>query len=99
MGHDVPTNNSVTWRTSTELLLIELCEALGIPAEVRDLQKAELESVDEFFFSTTTGGIMPASRLGSRTLSEDRPGPISTKLKDTFREKRRQGWHATPIDY
>ena len=26
-------------------------------------------------------------------------GPISARLRETFWEKRRQGWHATPIDY
>ena len=83
----------------TRLSVKELCEDLGIPHAIRPISRAELEDADEVFFSTTAGGIMPASRLGTRILGNDRPGPISARLRETFWEKRRQGWHATPIDY
>ncbi len=83
----------------TRLSVKELCEELGIPHAIRPISRAELEDADEIFFSTTAGGVMPASRLGARILGNDRPGPISARLRETFWEKRRQGWHATPIDY
>ena len=60
---------------------------------------AELRDADEIFLSTTAGGIMPVSRLDARILGNDRPGPISSLLRETFWAKRAQGWHATPIDY
>ncbi len=77
----------------------ELCTELGIPFAIRPISKAELEGADEIFFSTTAGGIMPVSRLGARILGNDRPGPISAQLRATFWDKRRDGWHASPIDY
>jgi branched-chain amino acid aminotransferase len=83
----------------TRLSVKELCAELGIPFEVRPIPRAELEEADEVLLSTTAGGVMPVSRLGSRILGNDRPGPISARLRETFWEKRRQGWHATPIDY
>ena len=83
----------------TRLSVNELCDELGIPHAIRPISRAELEDADEIFFSTTAGGVMPASRLGARILGNDRPGPISARLRETFWEKRRQGWHATPIDY
>lgn len=83
----------------TRKTVIELCAGLGIPSEIRDIPRAEFEAADEIFFSTTAGGIMPVSRLGSRILGNDRPGPISSKLRETFWDKRRHGWHATPIAY
>jgi len=83
----------------TRLSVKELCGELGIPHEIRPISRTELEEADEVFFSTTAGGIMPVSRLGERILGNDRPGPISTRLRQTFWEKRRHGWHATPIDY
>ena len=83
----------------TRLSVKELCEELGIPFETRPIPHAELEEADEILLSTTAGGVMPVSRLGSRILGNDRPGPISAKLRETFWEKRRQGWHATPVDY
>ena len=83
----------------TRKTVFELCEELHIPHEIRPIGRAELEDADELLFSTTAGGIMPASRLGTRILGNDRPGPISARLRETFWAKRRQGWHATPIDY
>ena len=83
----------------TRLSVFELCEALGIPTQTRPISRAEIEGADEIFFSTTAGGIMPVSRLGSRILGNDRPGPISSRLRKAYWDKRREGWHATPIDY
>ncbi len=83
----------------TRRTVLELCDELGLPAEVRDVSRAEFEEADEIFVSTTAGGIMPVSRLGARILGNDRPGPISSSLKETFWEKRRHGWHATPVAY
>jgi branched-chain amino acid aminotransferase len=59
----------------------------------------ELRDADEIFLATTAGGIMPASRIDGRIMGNDRPGPISSTLRETFWAKRASGWHATPIDY
>lgn len=83
----------------TRLSVFELCDELGLPYEVRDISAEEFRDADEIFTCTTAGGIMPASRIDGRILGNDRPGPISTRLKDTFWRKRADGWHATPVDY
>jgi branched-chain amino acid aminotransferase len=83
----------------TRLSVFELCAELGIAHAARPISGEEFANADEVFFSTTAGGIMPVSRLGRRILGNDRPGPISARLREVFWEKRRQGWHATPIDY
>jgi branched-chain amino acid aminotransferase len=83
----------------TRLSVIELCEDLGIACAVRPLPAAELRDADEIFLATTAGGIMPASRIDGRILGNDRPGPISARLRERFWAKRAEGWHATPIDY
>lgn len=77
----------------------ELCEELGIPFEVRPISRDELLDADEIFMSTTAGGIMPVSRMNGRILGNDRPGPVSSRLRETFWRKRQEGWHATPVDY
>jgi branched-chain amino acid aminotransferase len=77
----------------------ELCGEAGIPWEARPLPIGELREADEIFLATTAGGIMPASRIDGRILCNDRPGPVSSGLRARFWEKRRQGWHATPVDY
>jgi branched-chain amino acid aminotransferase len=83
----------------TRLSVAELCAELGLRFEVRPVGAAELADADEIFLSTTAGGIMPVSRLDGRILGNDRPGPISSNLRETFWAKRAAGWHATLIDY
>ena len=83
----------------TRASVMELCEELGLPLELRDIPAAEFRTADEIFGCTTAGGIMPASRIDGRRMGNDAPGPISTALKDLFWKKRAEGWHATPVNY
>ena len=83
----------------TQRSVMELCAELGIPLAVRPVPAAELREADEIFLATTAGGIMPASRIDGRIMGNDRPGPISARLRETFWARRAAGWHATPIDY
>ena len=99
LGGKVATPRSGSLEGITRKSVIELCDMLGIECELRDIARVEFENADEIFASTTAGGIMPICKLGNRILGNGRPGPISTRLKEAFWEKRRQGWHATPIAY
>jgi branched-chain amino acid aminotransferase len=83
----------------TRKSVIEICADLGIPARVGKVSANEAREADEIFLATTAGGVMPASRIDGRIMGNDRPGPISTKIKDTFWAKRAAGWHGTPVDY
>ena len=83
----------------TRQSVFELCEELGVRCEARTLPAAELLDADEIFLATTAGGIMPASRIDGRILGNDRPGPLSSRLRELFWAKRRQGWHASPVEY
>ena len=83
----------------TRKSVLELCDELGIPARVRPLHVDELRGADEIFTATTAGGVMPVSRLDGRIYGNDRPGPISMRLRQRYWEKHDQGWHATPIQY
>jgi branched-chain amino acid aminotransferase len=83
----------------TRMSVFELCEEAGIPCAARRIPAEELREADEIFLATTAGGIMPASRIDGRRMGNDRPGPVSTALRDRFWAKRREGWHATPVDY
>lgn len=79
--------------------VLDLCRELGIPSEVRPLTADELRDADEIFTSTTAGGVMPCSRIDGRILGNDRPGPISLKLKEAYWTRHDEGRDATPIDY
>ncbi len=83
----------------TRLSVFELCDDLGIPREIRPLKAEELREADEVFTSTTAGGVMPVSRIDGRIKGNDRPGPISARLRETYWARHAEGWHKTPIDY
>ena len=83
----------------TRRTVIELCQELGISVQVRPFTGAELRDADEVFLSTTAGGIMPAARLDNRILGNDRPGPIASRLREIFWQRREAGWHGIKVEY
>lgn len=81
----------------TRASVLELCDLLGIPAAVAPVTRAMLEEADEVFTATTAGGVMPVARVGRRILGNDRPGPLSLRLKELYWRKHAEGWHRTPV--
>ena len=82
----------------TRMSVYELCGDMGIRSEIRAITADEMRNADEVFLATTAGGIMPASRIDGRIMGNDRPGPISARLREAFWTRRAEGWHATPIE-
>jgi branched-chain amino acid aminotransferase len=83
----------------TRLAAIELCGKLGLPCEVRKVSIAELRDADEIFITSTSGGVMGVTRLDGRILGNDRPGPITENLRQSYWTFREQGWETTPVEY
>jgi branched-chain amino acid aminotransferase len=83
----------------TRKSVLELCAELDVPTRIGRLTAEDLRNADEAFCTTTAGGVMPVSRIDGRILSNDRPGPISVRLRERYWQKHEEGWHATPIDY
>lgn len=83
----------------SRLSVIELCRGMGMPCEERTVPLAELREADEIFLSSTSGGVMPVSRLDGLRLCNDRPGPVSERIRAAYWQKRLEGWHIDPIDY
>jgi branched-chain amino acid aminotransferase len=81
----------------TRKSVLELCADMGIEASVAPIPRAMLEDADEVFAATTAGGVMPVARVGGRILGNDRPGPISLRLKEAYWQRHKEGWHRTPV--
>ena len=79
--------------------VFDLCDELEIAWEIRPITAGELRAADEIFTTTTAGGVMPASRIDGTILSNDRPGPISTRLRERYWQWHREGRDATPVAY
>jgi len=83
----------------TRRSVMELCAEIGVPCTPRRITADEFRNANEIFVATTAGGVIPVSRIDGRIMGNDRPGPLSMRLHDLFWRKRREGWHATPVDY
>lgn len=81
----------------TRKSVLELCGLLGIAASVAPIRRDELEDADEVFLATTAGGVMPAARINGTILGNDRPGPISLRIKDAYWQQHRDGTHRTDV--
>ncbi len=81
----------------TRQSVLELCEGMGLPSAVAPITRDELENADEVFAATTAGGVMPVARIGGRILGNDRPGPLSARLRQAYWDRHAQGWHRTPV--
>jgi branched-chain amino acid aminotransferase len=86
-------------RGLTARSVLELCGELNIAAEVTDIPRSMLETADEVFLSTTAGGVMPVSRVDNHIMGNDRPGPVSLRLREHYWRRHEEGWHGTPVRY
>ena len=66
--------------------VLELCAAHGIPSEERDLSLTEAYRADEMFCSGTRGELAAITRVDGRTVGDGRPGPVTRRLTELFRE-------------
>ena len=83
----------------TRQTVFDLCDELGITWRIAPIGADELRAADEIFTSTTAGGVMPVSRIDGTILCNDRPGPVSSRIKDRYWQWHREGRDSTPIDY
>lgn len=70
----------------TRAIVLELCEELGIPVELRPIQLEELWRADEAFFTGTTTEVKPTVRIDGRVVGEGEPGPVTRALSKAFLE-------------
>ena len=81
----------------TRQTVLDLARELGVPARQADLPPDALTAADEAFLSSTAGGIMPVTRVDGRPLGGGRPGPITTRVRTVYWDKREAGWLGTSV--
>ena len=81
----------------TRQTVIDICTELGLPVRIAPMTRDDLLAADEIFTSTTAGGVMPAARIDGRILQNDRPGPVSRRIRETYWRWHEEGRHLTPV--
>ncbi|WP_454692299.1 D-amino acid aminotransferase [Achromobacter aloeverae] len=62
-------------------LMAELAEEAGVPFEMRDVPRAEVEAADELLISSAAREVLPITRLDGRPVGNGKPGPVYAKLR------------------
>ena len=60
--------------------VIDLAKKLGIPLVEEDIQLYDAYTCDEAFITATSHSVLPISKLDSRPISEEIPGPVVRQL-------------------
>jgi branched-chain amino acid aminotransferase len=76
---------------------MELCDEYGLKAQVAPISRESLESADEVFVTSTAGGVIAITRVATTILGNDKPGAITTILKDAYWKKHTEGWHRAQV--
>ena len=69
-------------------LLEQLCEAEGVPFEVRPVPRAEVLSADELMLSSATKEVLAITRLDGQPVGQGVPGPVFRKLHAAYQRAK-----------
>lgn len=75
--------------------MIEIATDLGIPAGYGTLLPEALVRAEEVFLTATSCGLFPVTRLDGRPVGAGVPGPVTTRLLNTYYDRKNAGWHIT----
>ena len=65
-------------------VVLELCELLGIPIELRPVPEGELYTFDELFLIGTSAEVLPIVSVNGRKIGSGTPGTVARRLKEAF---------------
>jgi branched-chain amino acid aminotransferase len=74
----------------TRRFVIECAHQLGIPVQETLITRHEVYNADEAFLTNTSWEILPVRELDSRKIGRKIPGPLTSKLHQTFKQKALQ---------
>lgn len=75
----------------TRRKVIEACRANAIPVFERDFSLVDVYSADEAFVTGTFGGLTPVTTVDGRLIGEPRPGPMTRRLRELYRDEIERG--------
>jgi branched-chain amino acid aminotransferase len=71
----------------TRGVVMELAEGDGMRVTQRSTTRFDLYSADECFLSGTAAELIPVVRIDGRSIGSGRPGPVTLRLLERFREE------------
>jgi branched-chain amino acid aminotransferase len=74
----------------TRAFLFEVGKEVGIVVREAVLQDDDLLKADEVFITSTTRGVVPATRIDDRVVGNGAPGPVTLALRNAYERKARE---------
>jgi branched-chain amino acid aminotransferase len=74
----------------TRAFLFEVGAEAGIVVRATVLREADLMSADEVFITSTTRGVVPATRIDDRVVGNGLPGPVTRALGAAYNRKAQE---------
>lgn len=81
-----PSITSSILKGITRDVVIDLLKGLKIQVQERDVSLSELFTADEVFGTGTASEISPIIEINGRKIGDGKPGPITNKVEEKFRE-------------
>jgi len=81
-----PVNNHLILEGIRYGFIQEMAAARGIPLEMRQVSRAEVEAADELMLSSATKEILPVVSLDGKPIGSGRPGPVYAQLRQAYDE-------------
>lgn len=73
----------------TRSFLFEVGQDVGIQVRSQTLFPQDLEDADEAFITSTTRELSPVTRIDDRVIGNGKPGPVTLKLLEGYRQRAR----------
>ena len=70
----------------TRQVVLELAEGMDLPAREEEITLYEVYTADECFLTGTAAEIVPVARCDQRVIGDGKPGPITKRLMEQFKE-------------
>jgi branched-chain amino acid aminotransferase len=74
----------------TRGFLFEVGREIGVPMEEATLHPEDLATAQEAFITGSTRELTPVVRIDDQVVGTGRPGPVTRKLREGFRQKARE---------
>jgi branched-subunit amino acid aminotransferase/4-amino-4-deoxychorismate lyase len=83
----------------TRRTVLEIADAMGIPAHVGDLPVGDLYRAEELFLTSTAGGVMPVARLDGAPVGAGMTGNLTHKIRQRYWDLHTDPALSTAVDY
>ena len=83
----------------TRKTVFDICAAIGLKCEARDVSVDEFKASDEIFITSTAGGIMPVTKVDNLPVGTGERGAVTQRLADCYWQMHEDVQYRIVIDY